>query len=74
MNSDTLTRCTHWLCTGCWANLRARGQVRCPVCRSDVSERLLSHYPVVAAQTDTESQAETETETETDEEESREDE
>ena len=36
MNSDVPTRCLHWACTRCWAEIRMRDR-RCPVCREDLS-------------------------------------
>ena len=40
MNSDIPTRCNHWLCTACWDGVAnaGQGQVRCPVCREDVTD------------------------------------
>ena len=40
MNSDLPTRCTHWACTGCWAELAERGGTTCPFCREDIREWL----------------------------------
>jgi hypothetical protein len=43
MNSDVPTRCPHFLCTACWQNLYNRyeeghtEEVRCPICRDDVT-------------------------------------
>ena len=42
MNSDVPTRCTHWLCVGCWARIAGRDQ-RCPICRDDLSVWLRQH-------------------------------
>ena len=39
VNSDIPTRCTHWLCTDCWRRI-ARGDMRCPTCRDDLSQWL----------------------------------
>jgi len=36
MNSDVPTRCLHWACMRCWAEIRVRDR-RCPVCREDLS-------------------------------------
>ena len=40
MNSDIPTRCNHWLCTACWDGLveSRPDEVRCPVCREDVTD------------------------------------
>ena len=43
MNSDIPTRCTHWLCTECWHDLAWQGGTRCPVCRDDISEFLMTY-------------------------------
>ena len=43
MNSNIPTRCTHWACVLCWAEIKERDN-RCPVCRDDVSQWLQSHY------------------------------
>ena len=42
MNSDTPTRCTHWACIDCWAQIAARDK-RCPICRDDLSEWISRH-------------------------------
>jgi hypothetical protein len=44
LNSAYPTRCSHWLCEGCWQDLRDRGITRCPQCREDVSEWLFVKY------------------------------
>ena len=36
MNSDVPTRCTHWICVGCWAEISQRDR-RCPICRDDLT-------------------------------------
>ena len=42
MNSDVPTRCTHWACLGCWAEIAARDK-RCPICRDDLSVWISRH-------------------------------
>ena len=42
MNSDVPTRCTHWACIGCWAEIAARDK-RCPICRDDLSVWISRH-------------------------------
>ena len=44
LNSDVPTRCSHWACVDCWARV-AEYDGRCPVCREDVSGRLLRYLP-----------------------------
>ncbi|MFX4226562.1 MAG: hypothetical protein ACFHHU_01310 [Porticoccaceae bacterium] len=39
MNSDFSTRCTHWVCIDCWAEISRRDR-QCPICRDDLSEWL----------------------------------
>ena len=36
MNSDVPTRCNHWLCIGCWAEISERDR-RCPICCDDLT-------------------------------------
>lgn len=46
-NSDVPTKCSHWLCTECWMEIRAKARCRhckylrevlCPLCREDITE------------------------------------
>ena len=44
MNSDIPTYCTHWLCQGCWAEIKLRGKLECPICKEDLTTWMHSHY------------------------------
>jgi hypothetical protein len=55
MSSDVPTRCPHFLCTACWQNLYNRHEeghteeVRCPICRDDVTRWAEEQYGEVEA-------------------------
>lgn len=44
-NSDFNSTCNHWFCVGCLRSLvKVDGKIKCPLCRSDLTEWYESHY------------------------------
>jgi hypothetical protein len=47
-NSDCISDCNHWACVECWEQIYYQHNDidTCPICRSDITDWLQSHYPL----------------------------
>lgn len=50
--SEMDSTCLHYLCTECWQSILDTEDLRCPICRVDITDWITNYYPLSEDESD----------------------